>query len=248
MDAATRRAPRAYHWFAHYRDLGVARSFDKAYRAHQTACDGVPVGARIRAPRHWTRAAARWGWTQRAGIWDAHCDGEQRHRAAQERTEALARHAQMAQDALRALAIPGQAALEILDDGAMLPRLIAQARTDPDRFLALLGVVVTASRVMPGLVTVERLARGLTTTPVEVTEERRDVADRIAADPEATDLAIALLDRLSQRSSDDPTDRQQKADRAPTPARPPDLSVYSDEELGQMQTLLERGEARRKTM
>ena len=51
--------PRAYHWFAHYRDLGVGRSFDKAYREHQAACDGVPVGARTRAPRHWTRAAAR---------------------------------------------------------------------------------------------------------------------------------------------------------------------------------------------
>lgn len=188
--------PRAYHWFAHYRDLGVCRSFDKAYRAHAAGCDGVPVGARTRAPRHWTRAAARWGWTARAALWDAHRDVEQRDRTAQDRAEALARHAQLAQDALRALAVPVQAALDLLEDGAMVSRLIAQART-PKGFLALLSVVVTASRVIPGLVTVERLARGLTTARVDVKDERRDMADRIAADPEATNLAIALLDRIS---------------------------------------------------
>jgi uncharacterized small protein (DUF1192 family) len=211
---------------------------------HTAACDGVSVGARIRAPRHWTRAAAHWGWTERAAHWDAHCDGARRDRAAQDQADAVARHARLAQDGLRALAIPGQAALDILDDGALLPQLIAQARTDPDRFLALLGTVVQASRAIPGLVTVERLARGLTTKPVDVKDERHDVANRIAADPEATNLAIALLDRISQQPSDDATHRQQKADRAPTPARPLDLSVYSVEELEQMRTLLERGAAR----
>ena len=93
--------------------------------------------------------------------------------------------------------MPGQAALDILDAGAMLPQLIAQAGTDPKELLVLLGVVVTASRAMPSLVTVERQALGLTTLRVDVRDERRDVANRIAANPEATALAIALLDRLS---------------------------------------------------
>jgi hypothetical protein len=54
-----------YHAFGHYRDLGAKRSIDKAFRAHMAACEGVQIG-KVRAPRHWSRAAVGLGAPDRA--------------------------------------------------------------------------------------------------------------------------------------------------------------------------------------
>jgi hypothetical protein len=64
---------------------------------------------------------------------------------------------------------------------------------------AVLRILTGVARVMPALISTERLALGLTTKVVEPVDRREFVlADRIVADSKATELAIELLDRISR--------------------------------------------------
>jgi hypothetical protein len=202
--------------------MGVKRSFDKAYRAHKGSCEGVQIGDRTRAPNHWAQTASRWGWVQRAELWDAAADKEQRERAAKDQTEARLRHARLAQGALTALTVPVRATIDAITDPAVLQNLVARSRTDPSALLAVIGVVARVANTIPGLVNVERLALGMTTERVEVDERREtSLAVRIAEDPAAADLAIALLDRVAGTGPGTPVgpgapgERRGVADSAP---------------------------------
>ena len=65
-----RESGSAFHAFSHFRDLGLQRSVDAAYRAHQQECQGVRVNYR-RAHGRWRDWCRRFAWDERVAIYDA---------------------------------------------------------------------------------------------------------------------------------------------------------------------------------
>jgi hypothetical protein len=57
-----REPVRAFHYFATYRDLGPMRSLAKAARAHKVSTDNL------------AQISRRWGWVERATLYDDHVD------------------------------------------------------------------------------------------------------------------------------------------------------------------------------
>lgn len=197
-------SPRQYHAFTHYRDHGIpGRSIDRAWRDHHVRCDGRQPSVR-RAARRWQDWAAGWGWPERAQAWDAAQDRIARDRIAKDQLDARIRHARMASAALQALTVPSRATLEVLRDPTVMQRLVADARESTRGLLKLIDLVTWAGKTIPGLVAVERLSLGMSTELLEVEDRRADtLGQRIAADAQATDLAIALLDRLAGTGTND---------------------------------------------
>ena len=189
-----------YHMFVHYRDLGPTRSLDRAYNAHRTACEGRPGGGK-RASGYWERAAVRWGWSERAGLWDDHIERQTRAQTAKEHADIRLRHARLAQGAMTALTVPVRTVIDALQqDPGLMTRLVEQAKINPMALLSVVAIVARVASIFPGLATMERSALGMTLLPAgETAEDRREwnLANKIASDPAATDLAIALLDRIA---------------------------------------------------
>jgi len=195
-----------FHAFTHYRDLGPTRSIDRAASAHRTACEGQQADGK-RASRYWSRLSGRWGWAERATAWDDEVDRQTRKRTAQEHTEIRIRHARLAQGALTALTVPVRTVIDALQqDPTLMTNLVAQAKANPMALLAVVSVVARVAGMFPTLATMERAALGITLAPQPETEERREwsLATRITGDPAATDLAIALLDRIAGSSEGPP--------------------------------------------
>jgi hypothetical protein len=190
---------RAFHAFCHYRDLGAGRSIDKAWRSHKTICDHVPIADRRRAPARWRTRAAHWGWTSRAEAWDAELDRQTREKLAKQQLEARERHQRLAQGTLTTLSAPVSALLQALQDPRVMQALTTRISSSPDSLLAMIGLIAQCAQAMPAIVSMERLALGLTTELLTIDENpvRDHAGMRIAEDPEATELAIALLDRIA---------------------------------------------------
>ena len=191
--------PRAYHGFQHFRDQKIHSCFE-AYKTHRRECMRLPVDHLLDAPKHWRVWSAHWGWVDRAAAWEAEMDRQVRAKLIVAQTEARERHARLAQAMLTVLSLPVKAALEAARDPEFVPRLTASALASPSGANALVAQVAKISTVVPAVVTMERLALGLTTDAISV-EERDDpinFADRIASDPAATELAIQLLDQLAR--------------------------------------------------
>jgi hypothetical protein len=198
-------ASKAFHGFAHYRDAGPGRSVDKGWRQHQVDCLGKPQPPHgKRADKGWTDWSRRWGWVERAAAWDHEADRQVRAKLLHAQAAAKERHQRLAAGALTALSAPVRAILEALQDPAVLQRMVERARTTPEGFEAMLALIVRIAGVVPALVTVERLALGLSTSAdtVDIRELATPdpVAFQITTDPTATDLAIALLDRIATGS------------------------------------------------
>jgi hypothetical protein len=193
-------SPRAYHAFAHYRDLGVGRSLDKAWRAHKTVCEQqAQIDPKRRALQGWKTWSVRFGWVIRSEAWDRDVDVKHRTKAEQIQADARERHARLAQGALAALTVPVRATLDAMQQPNMIASLTRQASTDAASFLAMVTIVARVASSIPALVAVERTALGmgrLPETPPDAVPHD-GVAARIAEDPVATELAIALLDRLA---------------------------------------------------
>jgi hypothetical protein len=188
----------AHHALQHYLDLGPSRSVDKAFRAHLSVClHRQPGGGR--AAGRWQRWSREHAWVDRATAHDADLARQHREAYAAEQRRAAARHAQLARGALQVLSLPVRCLLDALRP-ATLDQLTAEARTSPAGAVALLGLCVRVAQVLPSLVAIERLSLGITDGPLTDSEQvpGHPVGERIAADPEATALAIALLDRVSR--------------------------------------------------
>jgi hypothetical protein len=187
---------RAFHGYVHYRDLGAARSLDKAWREHKERCDHQPDHRRV--TKRWATWSVDWGWVQRSEAYDQSLDrlSQSKHKAAQ--LAAVERHAKLAQAILTSLSAPIRSFLDGLKDPAVLAQLTARMPGDPGAVLQLLAVIVRAAQVAPGIVAMERLALGLSEDAFEV-EAHRDTgfADAVAKDPEAVQLAVRLLDRIA---------------------------------------------------
>jgi hypothetical protein len=191
---------RSYHAFCHFRDLKI-RSASVAYRAHKRDCDKAPVPDHTVAPHHWRVWSSQWDWVERAALWDAEIDRQHREKVIQAQLEARERHARLAQAILTVLTVPVKAALEAARDPALVQKMIDAAGQGPAGSYQLLSTIARMAAVMPSVVTMERLALGMTTDSVEVEDKREydaSFANRIAADPLATDLAIALLARIAR--------------------------------------------------
>ena len=197
---------RAYHGFCHYRDLGEHRSLDKAYRAHKTGCDHTQDRVK-RRPKTWMHWSSRWGWVERSALYDGDLERQVRTKFAEAVIAAKERHARIAQAALTALTAPVRAMLDALQDPTTLERLTVQARASSGGVIALLNVCIRCAQAIPAVVAVERLSLGMTTDSIDVDADDRlardlSFANRIAGDPEAVELAIALLDRVSGQDAD----------------------------------------------
>lgn len=190
---------RTFHNFCHYRDLGAKRSVDKAWRLHKEMCEHKPVEITKRAPYGgWHQSCAEWGWVERAEAWDRSQDALAREKLTKERLEAAERHAKMAQAALSVLSIPSRVLLEaIQQDPLLVQNLVKEARSSPKAAIKLIDLVSWATKGIPGLVDVERLSRGMSTEVIEIGEKRDELGLNFASDPEATELALALLDRYA---------------------------------------------------
>lgn len=172
---------RAFHGFRHFLDEPT-RSVAAAYRAHKHTCERNPVPDTTEAPRRWRYWSNEWGWRERAALWDADIDRRVRDKLVSDQLEARQRHARLAKGTLTVLSYPVRDALEGAHDPAQRDKLVSQ--------------VVRVAGAIPAVVTMERLALGMTTESVEVEEKRDfDIAfdNRILANPEAVDLAIRLV-------------------------------------------------------
>lgn len=76
---------RAYQAFSVYRDMGVARSLDKAYvllwkSLHQTNAKSTPENGTLKipkqAPRHWSNWSIQHAWVERVNAFDAYIEAQ----------------------------------------------------------------------------------------------------------------------------------------------------------------------------
>jgi hypothetical protein len=144
--------------------------------------------------------SAEWGWTQRVKSWDAEVDREARYALIETQAAAKKRHASVAHEALDALAVPIQAVLKAAKDPAFLQRLEDFANASAEQALLMMRDIARFAAVVPGLVATERLSLGLgADQPTEVVdrEDRVPLSERILQNPQATELAIQLLDKLA---------------------------------------------------
>lgn len=172
---------RPFHAFRHFLDA-QPRTVSAAYRAHKRDCERNPVPEFTDAPRRWRYWSSEWGWRERAALWDSEVDKQVRDKLVADQLEARQRHARLAKGTLTVLSYPVRDALEAANDPAQREKLVSQ--------------VVRVAGAIPAVVTMERLALGMTTESVEV-EEKRDFDiefdNRILANPEAVELAQKLL-------------------------------------------------------
>ncbi len=206
---------RQFHAFAHYRDLGAARSLMKAWTLCRTACDHQPPPARQRLPRRWEIWSRSGDWVARAEAWDKHVDREQRDQFAKEQQDALSRHRRSFKALQNVALVPSRAILDALANPQSLARLRAKAEGSVEGFTSVMLLAQKLATLMPALVIGERLALGLAGQVVDVeVEERRDLsfANAVAADPRAVDLAIALLDQLARTAPGEAVPADLRAD------------------------------------
>jgi hypothetical protein len=190
---------KAYHGFCHFRD-GLTISIDAAWRQHRTACDqtGLNQVSTQRRPTSWARWSVAFNWVARRDAYSAHLDEERRAKFLKTQQEAVERHQRAAQAMLTLATLPARTLLNRLTDPAF------QAELDRLPGVSLLRECWRAASIVPGLIATERLALGLATLEVVLDDRRaeldreRAVADRIAADPALTSLAIQLLDGVAR--------------------------------------------------
>ena len=195
-----REGPKAFHAFCHHRDLGTGRSVVKAWREHQTQCLHAEPAPRRRSPKRWEVWCTTWAWRQRAEAWDADVERQVRIKCAKELVDAKTLHLRIVRSNLQVAVVNSRIALEVLSDPTQIAKLVQEARGSSARLLDHLDRVTRNAHATVQLVECERLILGLATQIVDVdVEDRRadSFANRIAANPKATALAIALLDEVA---------------------------------------------------
>ena len=188
----------AFHAFCHLRDRPPhQRSLMRAYRDHKTRCEHQPAPTRLSS--RWELWSSTYSWQARLDEWDRQIDAEDRQKLLDARKAAIERHLRTIQAAIQVVVLPIRIVLEIVATPDGMERLRALGEKN------LLGLVREAHnglRNLPALVESERLALGIIDVErVEIALEREvivdDFAHKLAADPHAVDLAIALLDRIA---------------------------------------------------
>ena len=117
---------KAFHAFAHYRDLGATRSLDAAYGQHVQECDRQGTGNEPAVSKAasgvWTNWSTRYVWVERAAEWDAELDRKKRE--AYESTLVRVAASRRARQAAIALKMQEKAldSIEVLAPGMIEPR------------------------------------------------------------------------------------------------------------------------------
>ena len=181
-----------FHAFAHIRDLPqVERSIRAAYNDHRTRCLGRS-GERGASGR-WELWSRDDDWVGRLERWDAEIDRQRREKFLKAQLDAVERHQRLTAAALNVATVPVRAVLNRLGD----PAFLASVESVPA--WSLLRDSLRSVTIIPGLINAERQALGLSQMEVAVEDRREHAwADRIAADPEATRLAVGLLQQLAR--------------------------------------------------
>jgi hypothetical protein len=190
FDRQPGESAKAYNAFTLFRDLAPSqRSIRHAWLSRPGASQG-PGSRSISRWRHWS---ARWGWLDRAAVWDADVDAKKREKWLSSQLAACERHQRAAAGAMQVCLAAVRASLNRLAD----PHYLAALETLSP--VLLLREARASAQILPQLAAMERLALGLTTATIEVDDRRTDQSfgDRVTADPTATDLAIRLLDQLA---------------------------------------------------
>jgi hypothetical protein len=93
-----------------------------------------------------------------------------------------------------------RAQLDLLQDPQAIPKLVARAKLDPLAHVAVNMQATRASTSLIAAINLELRLRGLDNLAPAEEDDAPDfsLARRIAEDPAATDLAIALLDRIAR--------------------------------------------------
>lgn len=173
----------AFEAFRTYRDQGAQRS---------TAAVGRSLGKSKALMDRWSSAN---NWSLRAASWDEHEDKARQAAKVARAVEMTERHASYAQAMLEALIAPSRIALE-------------RMTKEPDAFTAelakagavkLLALAARAAGVIDNVVEVERVARGLPTDFIQVTDDDDDAFARAVRDDPG---ALAAYQRLLESIGD----------------------------------------------
>ena len=197
-----------FHAFCHYRDLkNHDRSVRKGWHTHKQRCEYVETDETKQASKNWHVWCKKWSWVERAVAWDSEVDREKREKLITDQVKARQRHARIANEQLTVMSQPALAVMKALEDPEFLTNLVEQAKTGAGSAQKLLAAVARMSHAIPGVVNVERQALGMPAQSIEI-DDKREVelgfAEGIPKDPKSTDLAIALLDRLSHAGESPP--------------------------------------------
>lgn len=195
-------SPQRHHAFAHYRDLPLSeRSIRRAHADHQTQCLGK-TGYKGAVPGLWNRWSQQDAWLDRVMAWDNHVDTLRREKVLAEQRSVIEKHQRALAAALTVNLLPTKLLLTRMGKPGFDQELAVFSTS------LLLREVLRANTTVPALILAERAAHGLTTAEIEVVDRRaelerdRAIADRIAADPRLTDLAVQMLDGIAREGSE----------------------------------------------
>lgn len=182
-----------FHAFSHLRDLPQAeRSTLRALNEHRHRCLQKPPARSVNG--RWKLWSVEDNWTGRLDAWDAEVDRQRREKFMQSHLAAVERHQRLTAAALSVAAVPVRAVLNRLSDPAFLDSV------EKAPAWSLLRDSLRGMQILPALINAERQALGLHSMDI-VVEDRRahhSIADRIAGSPEATSLAVQLLQLLAK--------------------------------------------------
>jgi hypothetical protein len=151
-------------------------------------------------PNRWRQWGTTFAWQQRARDWDREVDRQTREKLIADQIEARARHVRLAQASQAALSIPGRAALMIMQNPAVLQRMVEEGSASTAAFLKILDMVTWSTKNIPGMVEVERVGLGLDTVKEEPGLKPAQTGVEIAQDPTAVELTLKLVTQLANRS------------------------------------------------
>jgi hypothetical protein len=207
----TGEGARQFHAFVHYRDLGTGRSITRALNAHRETCQGKPASATWRSTSgRWRAWSVDLEWGARCTAYDKWVDEQDRLAAKRGRAAAVEQHAKAVRLALLVTAAPIRALADAMTDPKSHALLKAAALSGVDGWRKAFGDGIKAAQLIPALIQAERLTLGLHTSHEALSEGPAieeapvDIGQRIASDPEATRLAIQLLDRVAGTTDGDP--------------------------------------------
>ncbi len=197
-----REGVQRFHMFTHYRDLPSSkRSVKTAWEQHVKECLGAEPGilGHKLCPNRYREWGTAWNWSQRARDWDRELDRRAREKLATDQIEARARHQQLAKMALTALGVPVRATLMALQNPEVMNRLVHDASASTAGLMKVLDMVTWATKNMPGLVDVERMALGMETEKLEMTVKPEKTGMEIAADPAAVDIMAKFISHMANK-------------------------------------------------
>jgi predicted nucleic acid-binding protein len=190
--------PQAFHAFVHYRDLGLERSLDKAWRVHQGICRKALAGSKAatsEAPGSWGRWCRQYGWRSRCEAFDEHMDRQAAKAYEAKILKRREEHAEQLALVRSALVLPAATVAELL--AKRDPQFLTQLRTMSAEDL--LHILAKSSSALPSIVTAERLVLGEATERLaeQTAEVDHGIPDALRSDKDAARLANEFAARLA---------------------------------------------------